>query len=150
MPFDDRVMSGISSPAPDGCRYWTRGLVKGYGKTSGRLIEGGRYRELRVGRLLVAWKEKLDYDDQSWQARHSCDVPQCCELDHLLSGTKRDNMNDMVRRGRQPRGRWKLCEEQVVTIREMRAQGIPRDIVAAQFGLHPESITRITAGRSWK
>ena len=33
-------------------------------------------------------------------ARHTCDNPICVNPDHLLPGTQRDNVDDMMRRGR--------------------------------------------------
>lgn len=60
--------------------------------------------------------------------RHKCDNPTCCNIEHLELGTKKDNVSDMVSRGRDvyhnPRpqirgvsnGQSKLTEEQVLSI----------------------------------
>lgn len=34
--------------------------------------------------------------------RHKCDNPSCCNLEHLEIGTVRDNVMDMIKRGRCP------------------------------------------------
>lgn len=57
--------------------------------------------------------------------RHTCDTPLCVNPKHLLPGTWRDNMRDMVARGRNrfvPRygeaaSRAKLTSEDVIAIR---------------------------------
>lgn len=36
--------------------------------------------------------------------RHKCDTPCCCNVDHLLLGTHKENSGDMCRRGRARRG----------------------------------------------
>ena len=32
--------------------------------------------------------------------RHKCDNPYCCNIEHLEIGTRQDNVNDMIERGR--------------------------------------------------
>lgn len=32
--------------------------------------------------------------------RHTCDNPSCCNIEHLLLGTQKDNVYDMISRGR--------------------------------------------------
>lgn len=32
--------------------------------------------------------------------RHTCDHPYCCNINHLLIGTHKDNVRDMIERGR--------------------------------------------------
>jgi len=31
---------------------------------------------------------------------HTCDTPACCNPDHLYAGTRKDNVRDMIDRGR--------------------------------------------------
>ena len=39
--------------------------------------------------------------------RHTCDNRMCINLDHLLVGTRLDNYNDMINRGRDVKGDFK-------------------------------------------
>lgn len=58
---------------------------------------------------------------------HRCDNPACCNPDHFFIGTHKNNMDDMVDKGRQATGEEhgsaKLTWEQVATIRERYAAG---------------------------
>jgi hypothetical protein len=36
---------------------------------------------------------------------HSCDNPPCARIDHLMLGTQRANVQDMLRKGRRPKHR---------------------------------------------
>lgn len=58
---------------------------------------------------------------------HHCDNPPCKEIKHLFLGTRRDNADDMVSKGRSPNNKGesnpncKLTFEQVSEIRELYA-----------------------------
>lgn len=60
---------------------------------------------------------------------HKCDNPACCNPKHLFLGTHKDNMNDMINKGRQKIlkgekcGKSKLTEENVREIRRLYATG---------------------------
>lgn len=55
----------------------------------------------RVHRLLY----KLTYGEipRNLYVLHRCDVPSCCNIDHLFTGTSKDNTADMLTKGRSPR-----------------------------------------------
>lgn len=79
-----------------GCWEWKGACnPSGYGKlTAKRLgIVGGL-----VHRLMHELRKGSIPDGQI--VRHTCDNPPCCNPDHLLAGTKRDNAQDMMERGR--------------------------------------------------
>lgn len=77
-----------------GCLEWQRNLnSRGYGK----LKRNGRN----------AYAHRLSLEDKLGRplapgmcARHTCDNPPCIEPDHLVEGTKRENVHDMIARGR--------------------------------------------------
>jgi hypothetical protein len=71
---------------------------------------------------------------------HHCDVPKCCNPDHLFLGTPADNSADMVAKDRSglrelnaPKG--KLTDAQVKEIREKRQRGIPISWLAKEYGV---------------
>ena len=86
------------------------------------------------------------------QVRHYvCDNPPCVNPAHLLLGTHCDNMQDMVDRGRQPRGgrvhTAKLTEDEV---REIRASSATNRELAATFGVDKSVISRVRSGKTWR
>jgi len=84
--------------------------------------------------------------------RHTCDNPACINPSHLLAGTHQDNVDDKVRRGRQPRGessgRAKLTESQVREIRKL-ANPSPT-LLGRKYGVSDTTIIDIRKGKIWK
>lgn len=80
---------------------------------------------------------------------HTCDIPGCCNPDHLYVGTVQDNINDRTTRNRvahnngTKNGNCKLSELQVAEIRRLRYLGISSTIIAKQFGVKHQHISRI-------
>lgn len=82
-----------STPQPTNCRTWDGKLNEhGYGMVK---VGGKQQRAHRV--LFHALNPNTD---ESLVIRHKCDNPACVNPDHLEAGTVRDNMLDMVSRGR--------------------------------------------------
>lgn len=84
--------------------------------------------------------------------RHSCDNPPCCNPAHLLEGTHRDNMDDMVERRRRARGeaspQAKLTEADVRAIRvDSRST---REIAKAYSLTSSSHVSRIRSRKNWK
>lgn len=84
--------------------------------------------------------------------RHSCDVRNCINPDHLSIGTVQDNTNDRVERDRGACGEKidnsKLNEQQVKFIRKHKQ--ITTIELANVFGVSDSSISRARNGTSWK
>lgn len=101
---------------------------------------------------------------------HSCDVRLCVNPDHLWLGTREDNTQDMLRKGRQSKGpkhrarcrevalrgeerpSAKLTEEAVRFIRKnyRKRPGHPnlKDL-ADKFGVQQNAVLRVIHGRTW-
>jgi hypothetical protein len=148
-----------------GCWLWDGGLDKdGYGKASVPMTN----RTVRPHRVA--------YD--AWVAApgavimHTCDVPACCNPDHLRSGTQRDNIRDMDLKGRRPKGvprpgatgdnHWKrrtperirvgeqhhatlLSDEQCRRARKLMEGGMSRSAIAALLGVRKGVVQRAMA-----
>lgn len=83
---------------PDKCWEWTRALATGgygsfYDRNIGRNAIASR----------VAWEMTYGEIPPGMKALHKCDNPCCCNPNHIFIGTQKDNMQDMVRKGRKHR-----------------------------------------------
>jgi hypothetical protein len=85
---------------------------------------------------------------------HTCDVPSCCNPDHLFLGTNQDNVNDMWRKGRgslPPKNPHvvgsvhpgaKLSEDEVSEIRSLYSKGYTQQSLAEMYGVARQTISR--------
>lgn len=93
---------------------------------------------------------------------HSCDVPSCCNPDHLFLGTPKDNTRDMMRKQRNslpPRNPHivgsahpgaKLNEEQVQEIRNQYRHGVTQKEIAIQYGVARQTISKVVNHKRFK
>jgi hypothetical protein len=82
---------------------------------------------------------------------HSCDNPNCVWPSHLHLGTKSDNLQEAYDRGLktavgEANGQAKLTEQDVVNI---RASDHSHSILAEQYGVRPNTISRVRSGKRW-
>ena len=143
----------------DGCWLWLgRKQGKGYGK------QGDQYAHR------LAWELAYGTIPKGLFVCHHCDNPSCVRPDHLFLGTADDNQQDMVRKGRSPRGdrsgarkhpermrkgesiSWhKLTADNVRSIRKERAEkGTTYAAMAEHYGVHPMTVSQIFKGKAWK
>jgi hypothetical protein len=146
-PLAERFWSRVVKQGEDGCWMWT-GCVNrhGYG-----IINTGERNELahRVayeltnGRMLPG-----EY------CLHRCDNPSCCNPSHLFTGTQRDNVKDMVSKGRNPKGSERpnalLTEVDVIEIRRLCSEGTLQKDVAKQYGVNKGLVGSIVRHTTWK
>jgi hypothetical protein len=52
-------------------------------------------------------------------------------------------------RKRRPAESFKLCDRAVKDIRAKREAGVPRKVVAAEFGISPSNVTMVTKRHTW-
>lgn len=137
----------------DGCWGWVGSLDRdGYGTVK---IHGRHYRAPRLSFFAANgyWPVPL--------VRHTCDNHICCNPQHLIEGTHKQNSRDARIRGlleRPPthdkwdegRGRAKLSEAQVDEIRELYGTGqFTQKQLAERFGVWQNTIGRIVRRETW-
>lgn len=84
---------------------------------------------------------------------HKCDVKQCVNPSHLFLGTPRDNIIDMVHKGRSP---WQVLT--VVDVKQIRSEAItPAEgrksnyyALAAKYGVSYGAIRTAVTREKWK
>ena len=84
---------------------------------------------------------------------HKCDVPDCCNVEHLYIGTQEDNMRDVRERNRRnnsgsKNGHAKLTEKEVIYIKSL-LKTVSCAKLSREFGVSESCIHDIKHGRSW-
>lgn len=144
-PLRERFKSRVKTGAPDECWEWQGGrLPAGYGAIWDNEIKNNR------GAHRLAWEFAFGQIPAGLFVCHRCDNPPCCNPAHLFLGTKEDNDNDRVRKGRTSRAGAKLSTAEVVGIRALAADGFaPRDL-AMTFGVSPTTVYDIIKRKTWR
>lgn len=134
------------------------GLLDGCGYGRVYLSEHKRY--VKAHRLVYAKHHNLDILTMGGELMHTCDVPECINIEHLQMGTHADNMADMVAKGRsyKPSGvlhpKAKLTPEDIKYIQTNLVKGKPHKPgnakqLATQFGLSVNYVHKIGRGGAW-
>lgn len=91
--------------------------------------------------------------DDLWVC-HSCDNRLCVNPAHLWLGTRQDNIDDMVTKGRQASGarasHAKLTDDDVRLIRKLAAEGVTYKSLADHYGVMPSIISQAARGIFWR
>jgi hypothetical protein len=89
----ERFWAKVDQRGPDECWPWLASTnQQGYGQIN---IDGRPHLSSRVALELTQGPLA-----PGLSACHHCDNPPCCNPAHLYAGTKADNMNDYLERGR--------------------------------------------------
>ena len=152
-------LSRLTALRPNGCLEFTGSLnPKGYGMIR-KDPRPGEKRGRRVFAHRAAYEIAHDEELPDWpliSVLHRCDNPCCVNPAHLFLGSQKDNIADMIAKGRDNRGNApkgeskpnaKLTEHDV---RSIRAD--PRTIaaVAETYGISGAVVHRIKTLRSWR
>ena len=97
-PLRERFMKKWTLEPDSGCWLWTGSRRRhGYGRMYSLDRKG-------LSAHRVSWELFRGPIPDGLDVLHKCDNPPCVNPDHLFVGTMQDNMDDMVRKGRQARG----------------------------------------------
>ncbi len=139
------------SPEPNtGCWLWTaRCDDKGYGRLKVHNRPCAAHR--------VSWEIHRGPVPLGRFVLHRCDTPTCVNPGHLFLGTHRENMRDMVAKGRSSsanrRGEGnpgaKLTKERVAELRAARAAGLSHRKLAARFEISTGQVHNVLTGKCW-
>ncbi len=117
------------------------------------------YGQFRINKKLVG-SHRLAYElyhgkiPDGKQINHKCNNRPCCNPFHIYAGTPQDNVDDMVRAGRQNKlygelhGMAKLTEKQVVEIRENKNK-LSKTKLAKIYNVSRTLIYLIDSRKNW-
>lgn len=144
------VWKWITRAGEDECWLWTGNKSPfGYGEME---VAGTTYRAHRLVYELannVPLPRISKFSADSQIVMHSCDNPGCCNPKHLFLGSPKQNIDDMVRKGRRhnfdgERGqRAKLTNAQANEVRELCKQRLPQKDIAKQYGISVPTVSSI-------
>lgn len=151
-PIEIRFWSKVEKRGPEECWPWkacknaqgygdfhTRGMAKTKAHRFAYFLEHGKLPKA----LLVC---------------HHCDNPSCCNPSHLFLGTKQDNMDDSMEKGRmqktRPRGEKhgmaRLTNTDVIAIRKRYAEGnITYKELANLSGIPKGTLYHLVSRTTW-
>lgn len=149
----ERFWAKVDKKGPSECWTW-----HGVRNDAGYGIFNINHKDVRAHRFSYQLAHGDCPDDL--EVRHLCGNPGCVNPDHLALGTHQDNMHDMVIHGRSrsedkvhrgsKNGLAKLTEEQVLEIRHLHSQGVPKSELARRYGVDHSNIQCIVSRKTWK
>lgn len=87
---------------------------------------------------------------------HRCDNPSCVRPSHLFVGTPKDNVGDMIAKGRkvsrsgEDHGYAKLSNSQAMEIRRRVLAGENQRLIGEDYGVTQSTVSLIKYGKTWK
>ncbi len=130
------------------CWHWAGALNNmGYGFLHTRIRP-----DLRLAHRLSWTLYRGEIPSGLW-VLHSCDQPSCVNPNHLFLGTRQDNVDDMLKKGRNAKGEGngasKLTDVQVREIYLMRGK-ISGMVLAKKYGVAFNQIYVIWRRERWR
>lgn len=147
-PAEERFWKYVNKT--DGCWFWTGFLnMNGYG----RIARGGKANGMEAAHRFSYRLHKGD--PGRLVVMHECDNPACVNPDHLVLGTQKENVADMIAKGR---GNWrcpagegnpnsKLTE---VIVREIRSSSEAGKDIAKRLGVSTTTVSDVRRRRLWQ
>jgi hypothetical protein len=149
--LEERFWSKVDTSGE--CWFWRGGVgKKGYGNFS---VDGKTVSAHRAAYVIQHGKEPEN------DVCHTCDNPLCMRGAHLFDGTKKDNNDDKMRKGRHKHGpgpvglygednpRSRFDNQTVEMIKQLLASGQSQQKVAEVFGTSQSHVSRIKRGEVW-
>lgn len=153
-PLAARFWAKVERRGPDECWPWL--AATNTPGRYGRISRGGRGGP-GFGAHRVSWEIHNGPIPDGLYVCHRCDNPSCVNPKHLFLGTARENVADMVAKGRggnppawsgETHPGAKLTDEQVAAIRSAARGSIAK--LARSLGINRTHAFDIRSGRAWR
>lgn len=126
----------------------------GYGKF---MWDNKRKSQREIGAHRASWLLTGKNVPLGYDVCHSCDNPRCVRPDHLFVGTRKDNMQDAVKKGRQltvplkgtANGRAIVTDDDVRQIRHRASAGESYAVLAVEYRMTKENVWMIVRRKTW-
>lgn len=150
--LEERFWSKVDCRGLDECWPWNA-AVRNKDEGYGAFYLEGRHRPATHAAWMLC-NGALPPADM--EVCHQCDNPACCNPKHLFLGTRKQNNDDKVAKGRQALGARvgtaKLTEAQAIEIKKMkpahgRAPPGYRAEIAKRYGISPNTVTDVWSRR---
>jgi hypothetical protein len=145
-----KYIESMVMPEPNtGCWFWM-GFVTSHGY--GKIVFNGR----KVAAHRISYAVHKGKIKDGAVICHKCDVPGCVNPDHLFLGTQKDNVHDMIRKGRAKfpivnKGEAShLAKVSADTVLKIRASNLSNVEASEFFGLPYHLVYQIRKRISWK
>lgn len=155
MPTKDRLLSHVAVNNATGCWEWIGCKRGGYGRTTIGSRKDGTRKTITAHRLsYLIFHGEIP---EKMEVCHRCDNPSCINPDHLFVGTRKDNVDDRERKGRnivkvgeeQPCA--KLSKKAVKDARwEHAYHGTSFQKLADRYGVSKKAMQNAINGVTWK
>lgn len=135
-----RILNRVNIDVETGCWNWSLKLRKnGYARMT---FFGDSWYAHRLSYIAFVG----DFN-RSMDVCHKCDNPKCVNPSHLFIGTRKDNMEDCVKKDRQAKGFMlpitKISERDKLDILDRAKNGEPYKDIAKDYGVCRQHIGKI-------
>jgi hypothetical protein len=139
-----RFFKYVTVGKPNECWEWKGGTDEdGYGIFN--------WHEKKIKNAHVAAYELFTGKRHGLCVCHKCDNPPCCNPNHLWLGTRRQNNQDMMDKGRHKRTNAKLTPDDAKAIRKLYAEGKLTQIdIGKKYKVHNALVSRIISNKAWR
>ena len=144
--FEGKIM-----PLPwSGCWAWVGSCAtkNGYGR-----IGSGGWHGKNLLAHRVSYETYIGKIPAGMKVLHKCDVPNCVNPNHLFLGTQKQNVEDMVRKGRAIRAKGEKCGASKITshdVGNIRSDLRSMAKIAKDFGISSSQVFNIKHKRHWR
>ena len=120
----------------------------------------GQFRLLKNNKWTMARANRVSYElfkgelSPTLLVCHSCDNPECINPNHLFTGTAKENIQDMIKKGRRflsrnTKHKW-LNRQTVDAMREDFKQGMKQAEICLKYEHSRAQVSRVVRNQIWK